>query len=131
DPDGPIPSSVSAFLVASDTPGLSIGRVHDKTGERLANNAEIFYRDVFVPEADRLGEEGAAMTNVAKLLRGSNAYAAACALGVARECYDRTVRFCRERVQGGRPIIEHENVAAYLADMYLDVDVSRTYIYRA
>jgi alkylation response protein AidB-like acyl-CoA dehydrogenase len=131
DPSGPIPSSVSAFLVASDTPGLAIGRVHDKTGERLANNAEVFYRAVFIPEGDRLGDEGAAMTNVAKLLRGSNAYAAACALGVARECYDRTVRFCRQRVQGGKPIVEHENIAAYLADMYLDVDVSRTYVYRA
>lgn len=131
DPHGPIASSVSAFLVGAGTPGLSTGRVHDKTGERLANNAEIFYRDVMVPEEDRLGAEGTGMANVAKLLRGSNAYAAACALGIARECYDRTVRWCRERVQGGKPIIQHENVASYLADMYLDVDVSRTYIYRA
>jgi alkylation response protein AidB-like acyl-CoA dehydrogenase len=131
DPDGPVNTSVSAFLVGTETEGLRIGRVHDKTGERLANNAEIFYSDVQVPIEDRLGEEGAALGNVARLLRGSNAYAAACALGVARECYERSVRFCRERVQGGRPIIEHENIGAYLADIYLDVDVARTYIYRA
>ncbi|HKG02036.1 MAG TPA: acyl-CoA dehydrogenase family protein [Conexibacter sp.] len=131
DPDGPLTSSVSLFLVGADNPGFSTGRVHDKTGERLANNAELLYRDAFVAEEDRLGEEGAAMVDVARLLRGSNTYAGACALGVARECYDRTMAFCRERVQGGKPIVEHENVGAYLADMYLNVDVARTYLWRA
>lgn len=130
-PDGPLTDSVTAFAVAGDTPGLSIGRVHDKIGERLANNAEIIYDDVFVPDEDLLGEEGTGLADVARLLRGSNAYAGACALGVARACYDRTVEWCRTRVQGGRPIIEHENVGAYLADMFLDVDVARTYLYRA
>jgi alkylation response protein AidB-like acyl-CoA dehydrogenase len=131
DADGPLATSVTAFLVAADTPGVSIGRVHDKCGERLANNAEIFYDDVFVADADVLGTVGTALRDVARLLRGSNMYAGACALGVARECYDRTVEWCRERVQGGKPIIEHENVAAYLADMYLNVDVSRVYLWRA
>lgn len=131
DPDGPLPTSVSLFLVGADAEGFSTGRVHDKIGERLANNAEIFYSDVFVPECDRLGQEGTALTDVARLLRGSNTYAGACALGIARECYDRTLAFCRDRVQGGRPIIEHENVGAYIADMYLNVDVARTYLWRA
>jgi alkylation response protein AidB-like acyl-CoA dehydrogenase len=131
DPDGPLASSVTAFLVAAETPGVSIGRVHDKCGERLANNSEIFYSDVFVPDADVLGTVGNGLRDVARLLRGSNMYAGACALGVARECYDRTVEWCRTRVQGGKPIIEHENVAAYLADMFLNVDVARTYVWRA
>lgn len=129
--DEPVTSSVTAFVVGAGTPGLRIGKVHDKTGERLANNSEIFYEDCFVPDADVLGPEGTALGEVARLLRGSNAYAAACALGVARECYDRSVQWCRERVQGGRPIIEHENIATYLADMYLNVDVARTYVWRA
>ena len=110
---------------------MSIGRVHDKCGERLANNAEIFYDGVFVADADVLGAVGTGLADVARLLRGSNMYAGACALGVARECYDRTVEWCRDRVQGGKPIIEHENVGAYLADMYLNVDVARVYLWRA
>ena len=131
DADGPLASSVTAFLVAADTPGVRIGRVHDKCGERIANNAEIFYDDVMVRDEDVLGTVGNGLSDVARLLRGSNMYAGACALGVARECYDRTVTWCHERVQGGKPIIEHENVASYLADMYLNVDVARTYLWRA
>lgn len=131
DMEGPLASSVTAFLVAGDSPGLTIGRVHDKCGERLANNAEIFYDSVFVADEDVLGTIGNGLVDVARLLRGSNMYAGACALGVARECYDRTVQWCRDRVQGGKPIIEHENVGAYLADMFLNVDVARTYLWRA
>jgi alkylation response protein AidB-like acyl-CoA dehydrogenase len=131
DADGPLVSSVTAFLVAADSPGLSIGRVHDKCGERLANNAEIYYDDVFVADEDVLGATGTGLVDVARLLRGSNMYAGACAMGVARECYDRTVQWCRDRVQGGKPIIEHANIGAYLADMFLNVDVARTYLWRA
>lgn len=131
DRDGLLTESVSAFAVPAGTPGLRIGAIHDKCGERLANNAEIFYEDVCVPLTARLGNEGAALRDVGRLLRASNAYAAACALGVARECFDRTLRWCRTRVQGGCPIIEHQAVRSMLADMYLDVDVPRTYIWRA
>ncbi|NUT96941.1 MAG: acyl-CoA/acyl-ACP dehydrogenase [Saccharothrix sp.] len=131
DREGPLTESVTAFVVPTDAEGLRIGKVHDKAGERIANNAEIFYEDVFVPDEDVLGEPGTALRSVGRLLRASNAYAASCALGIARECFDRTVRWCRERVQGGVPIIEHQAVGSYLADMYLNVDVSRTYIWRA
>lgn len=131
DADGPLTESVSAFAVTRDAPGLRIGAVHDKAGERLANNSEIFYENTKVPHTARLGEEGGALRDVGRLLRASNAYAAACATGVARECFDRTLAWCRTRVQGGCPIIEHQAVGQMLADMYLAVDVPRTYVWRA
>ncbi|WP_458691325.1 acyl-CoA dehydrogenase family protein [Nocardia tengchongensis] len=131
DREGPLTEAVTAFIVPADAEGFRIGRVHDKNGERIANNAEIFYENVFVSDADVLGETGVALRSVGRLLRHSNAYAASCALGVGRECFDRTLRWCRERVQGGVPIIQHQAVGSYLADMYLNIDVSRTYIWRA
>jgi alkylation response protein AidB-like acyl-CoA dehydrogenase len=129
DRDGPLTSSVTAFIVPFEK--VRIGNIHDKCGERTVNNAEIYYEDTFVPDEDRLGDVGTALGSVARLLRVSNAYAAACALGIARECFDRSLAWCRTRVQGGKPIIEHQAVGAYLADMYLNVDVARTYTWRA
>jgi alkylation response protein AidB-like acyl-CoA dehydrogenase len=131
DQDGPLTDSTTAFIIPSDAKGLRIGKVHDKSGERLANNAEIFYEDLFVPDEDVLGEPGTALRSVGRLLRASNAYAAACALGIARECFDRTLAWTRSRVQGGVPIIQHQAVGSYLADMYTNVDVTRTFIWRA
>jgi alkylation response protein AidB-like acyl-CoA dehydrogenase len=131
DAEGPLTDSVTSFIVPADAEGLRIGKVHDKSGERVANNAEIFYEDVFVPDEDVLGEPGTALRSVARLLRASNAYAASCALGIARECFDRSLDWCRNRVQGGKPIIEHQAVGSYLATMYTNVEVSRTLIWRA
>ncbi|MGH8993842.1 MAG: acyl-CoA dehydrogenase family protein [Acidimicrobiia bacterium] len=130
-PDLPVRAGVSAFIVPADRPQVSFGPVHDKIGERLANNAEIFYEDVFVPDGDLLGAENQALADVARLLRGSNAYAAACTLGVARAAFTRGLRYTRHRVQGGVPIIEHGDIAAALGEMYARLDMARTYVWRA
>ncbi|MGH9003135.1 MAG: acyl-CoA dehydrogenase family protein, partial [Acidimicrobiia bacterium] len=127
-PDLPVRAGVSAFIVPADRPQVSFGPVHDKIGERLANNAEIFYEDVFVPDGDLLGAENQALADVARLLRGSNAYAAACTLGVARAAFTRGLRYTRHRVQGGVPIIEHGDIAAALGEMYARLDMARTYV---
>ena len=130
-PDLPVRAGVSSFIVAADSPQVRFGPVHDKIGERLANNAEIFYEDVFVPEEDLLGQENQALADVARLLRGSNAYAAACTLGVARTAFTKGLRYARHRVQGGVPIVEHGDIAAQLGEMYARLDMARTYVFRA
>lgn len=130
-PDLPVRAGVSCFLVPGDSPQVRFGVVHDKMGERLANNSEIFYEDVFVPEQDLLGQENQALADVARLLRGSNAYAAACTLGVARTAFTRALRRTRSRVQGGVPIIEHGDIAAQLGEMYARLEMARTYVFRA
>lgn len=131
DAEGPLTSSVTAFLVPADARGLRIGAVHDKSGERLANNAELFLDDVRVPRDAVLGKVNEGMSGVAAYLRVSNAYAAACCLGIARECLERTVSWCSTRKQGGDRIINHQAVGSYLADMYMNVEVGRTYIRQA
>ena len=105
-PEAPVRSGVTMFIVPADSPQVRFGVVHDKLGERLANNSEIFYEDVFVPDEDLLGQENEGLADVARLLRGSNAYAAACTLGVARTAFSRALNYTASRVQGGRPVLE-------------------------
>lgn len=124
-------NGITGFILPAGTEGVRIGKVHDKCGERTANNSEIFYDNVFVPDADVLGAPDTARQDAISAMRAGNTYAAACALGIARECFDRTLSFCRSRIQGGKPIIEHQAVGSYLADMYVNVDASRTYVLRA
>lgn len=130
-PDVPPKDGCSAFIVAADHPGVRFGVIHDKLGERLANNSEIFYEDCFVPQADLLGEENAILGNVARLLRGSNAYAAVCTLGVARTALTRAILQARSRVQGGQVIINHSVIAAELGQLWASLETARTYAFRA
>jgi alkylation response protein AidB-like acyl-CoA dehydrogenase len=129
--DQPVRTGVSCFLVPADSPQVRFGIVHDKMGERLANNSEIFYENVFVPEEDLLGQENVILSDVARLLRGSNAYAAACTLGVARAALTRALRYTRSRVQGGRVLIEHDDIGTHLAQLYAELETARTYVFRA
>ena len=48
----------TCFLLTRDTPGFTIGAVHNKMGERLVNNAELIFRDCFVPDDHVLGRVG-------------------------------------------------------------------------
>lgn len=131
DPGQPVRSGVTMFIVPGDSPSVRYGVIHDKFGERLANNSEIFYEDVFVPDGDLLGRENEGLADVARLLRGSNAYAAACTLGVARTAFNRALDYTSRRVQGGKPVLEHDDIGVQFAEMYSQMEAARTYVFRA
>ncbi len=121
----------TCFLVERPTAGFSIGRVHDKMGERLANNAELLFEDCFVPDENVLGEVGRGFDVLARFFPASNAYAAASVLGVADAAYLRTVEWTSRRFQGGAYLIEHDSVAADLARMRMLIDAARAYLRQA
>lgn len=121
----------TCFLVAAGSPGFTMGRVHDKMGERLVNNAELFFDDCFVPDENVLGEVGRGFEVLARFFPASNAYAGASVLGVAEAAYRRALAWTRNRFQGGRYLIEHDAVAQRVARMRMLVDASRAYVQRA
>lgn len=121
----------TCFLIPRDTPGFTNGRVHNKMGERLANNAELIFRDCFVPDDQVLGEVGRASTLQAQFFPASNAYAAASVLGVAEEAYRRALEWTQTRVQGGKRLIEHDTIVVRLARMRMHLDACRTYVHSA
>ena len=121
----------TCFLVPRPSEGFSIGRVHDKMGERLANNAELLFEGCFVSDQNVLGEVGHGFDVLATFFPASNAYAAASVLGVADTAYRRSVDWTRSRFQGGSYLIEHDSVAADLARMLMLVDAARAYIHQA
>ena len=121
----------TAFLLRRDTPGFTTGHVHDKLGERLANNSELLFDDCFVPDEDVLGEVGGGFSVQSRFFPASNAYAAASILGVGQAAYERALAWSRSRVQGGRPLLSHDSVAVDLAAMRMELEAARTYIHRA
>ncbi|MDQ7850258.1 MAG: acyl-CoA dehydrogenase family protein [Armatimonadota bacterium] len=131
DPGKSLVEGSTCFLVPRDTPGFSIGRVHDKMGERLVNNAELIFRDCRLGDDHVLGEVGGGFDILVQFFPASNAYAAASVLGVAGAAYERTLRWARERVQGGRRLIDHDTTAQDLAEMRMLLDAARAYTYQA
>jgi alkylation response protein AidB-like acyl-CoA dehydrogenase len=127
----PLAEGSTCFLLERDRPGFSIGRVHDKMGERLANNAELVFQDCFLPDENVVGKVGEGFNVLAEFFPQSNAYAAATILGVAGALYEKAVNWAQLRVQGGKPLIQHDGIRAELAEMRMLIDASRSYIHRA
>ena len=106
----------SSFLVPRDTPGLQVARCNETMGGRFMNNGEIVFDDVRVPR-DHLLVLNNALGQAAIYFRPGKVLVAAKSLGIGIGAYEETVKFVHDRVQGGRPIIQHQAVAVRIAAM--------------
>lgn len=121
----------ATILVPSDTPGVKIGSIHDKLGERFAINCEVVYDDARVPRENMLGGFRKQVDVQSRYMRASNAYNAACALGVARAAYEAALEYAKTRVQGGKHIIEHQVIGEMLAQMHGEIEAARLLYWKA
>jgi alkylation response protein AidB-like acyl-CoA dehydrogenase len=113
-------------LVPLDLPGVSRGRPIDKLGQRALNQGEIFFDDVRVPaELMVVGKELYAGA-VEAVLTMANAAMGTIFVGVARAALEHALAYARERVQGGRPIFEHQSVKARLFRMFTRLEAARS-----
>ena len=133
DAKGMLSQSLTGFLVPADAPGFTVTEVWDKLGQRAVQNGTLKFDNVEIPDADRVGEVGKALPAVgAFLLRfGSNIQAGATVLGVAQRAYDVSLQYAFERVQGGKPIIEHDIQRLRLARMAMKIQAARSYLWFA
>ncbi|MEV5530415.1 acyl-CoA dehydrogenase family protein [Streptomyces prunicolor] len=110
-------SGVTAFLLRKGAEGMRFGEPMRKMGQRAIVCREIFFDEVFVPESDRLGDEGQGFRGLMRTFDISRIVLAAAATGAARAAYEYALNYARERKQFGKPIVEHQAVAFRLADM--------------
>jgi acyl-CoA dehydrogenase len=127
----PLREGGSVFIVPADTPGFRAGFFHEKSSQRLATNGTFHFENCRVPASHLLGGEGLMSRLRAEYMWGSKAEAAATVLGVGRAAYEYAMRYAKERVQGGKPIVQHQAVAMMLAQMAMKLDAARMQIWRA
>ncbi|MGF7123195.1 acyl-CoA dehydrogenase family protein [Rhodococcus sp. BE178] len=122
---------VTAFLLTKDTPGFTWGEPMKKMGQRAIVCRELFFDDVFVPEENRLGDEGQGFYGLMETFDISRIVLGAAAVGAARAAYEYALEYARTRKQFGKPIIEHQAVAFRLADMATRIEASRLMVHHA
>jgi len=116
DPQKKGASGVSAFIVARDLPGVSVGKPERKMGQQGAHICDVAFDDVRVPIEDRLGQEGEGFKIAMQVLdRGRITIAAIC-VGVAERLVADCVAYACERKQFGQAIANFQLVQAMIAD---------------
>ncbi len=129
DPSVPVHKGTTCFLVHGEQPGVKIGRVHNKMGYRLYPTAESFYENVRVHKDDILGKLNGGFETFATVFRGS-AELPANNTGIMRGIFNYCRDYAKQRIQGGKPIIEHQSVQSLLAKMLMDIEVAEQFMWR-
>jgi len=125
----PLNQCHSIFLLKSDTPGLSVGKFHNKLGRRTILSAEVYFDDMRVPARYLVREEGGA-ARYEGLAAFQTFLIPATILGTHRACYDAVVEYGRLRIQGGKPIIRHQLVASQVSEMRVRMEAARALLYK-
>ena len=112
-------------LIPLNLTGVTRGKPLDKMGQRALNQGEIFFEDVRIPKPYMLVEPGGYPYIIDTVLATANAFMGAAFTGVARAAFEEALAYTRKRVQGGKPICEHQAVQLKLFDMFTKVEAAR------
>jgi alkylation response protein AidB-like acyl-CoA dehydrogenase len=122
---------VSAFVVEPTWEGYTVGKEEKKMGLRSSNTAEIVFRDLEVPAANLLGEEGKGLGYALGALEHGRLGIAAQALGIAGACLDLAIDWARERQAFGHPIADFQGIRFLLVDLAAQIEAARALTHAA
>jgi alkylation response protein AidB-like acyl-CoA dehydrogenase len=123
-------AGISAFLVEAETLGFAVARVEPKMGIRGSTTGELVFDGARVPAGNLLGAEGEGFKLAMRILDRSRPGVGAQGLGIAQGATDYALEYAKSRETMGKPIAEHQLVAAKLAEMETRCELARGLLYR-
>jgi hypothetical protein len=121
---------ITAFLVETGTPGFRISRSIEKMGLRTSPMGELILEDCFVPEANRVGPEGAGARIFGNSMEWERACILASNLGTMERQLEESIQYARDRSQYGQPIGKYQSVANRIVDMKIRLETARMLLYK-
>ncbi|MEX0873096.1 MAG: acyl-CoA dehydrogenase, partial [Aquisalimonadaceae bacterium] len=122
---------VSALLVEADTPGLKLGKLDKKMGQKGCDTCDVIFEDCWVPASSLIGGptfEGKGFKTAMKVLDRGRLHLSSGCVGLAERLIDEALSYALERKQFGQPIAEFQLVQAMLAEMRTGAYAGRTMV---
>jgi alkylation response protein AidB-like acyl-CoA dehydrogenase len=116
---------ISAFIFDKSMKGFRSDKKENKVGMRASETASVVFEDCYVPDENRLGNEGEGFMQAMQVLDGGRISIAALSVGIAQGAYEAAIKYAKERQQFGRPISEFQAIQFKLADMATQIECSR------
>ncbi len=118
--------AISAFIVEKGTPGLSLGKIDRKMGQKGAHTCDVIFENCRVPAGNLIGgKEGVGFKTAMKVLDKGRLHISAVCVGAAERMLDDALRYAMDRQQFGKPISEFQLVQAMLADCRTEIYAAR------
>jgi alkylation response protein AidB-like acyl-CoA dehydrogenase len=125
------PKGISCIAVEKGTPGLSFGAQEKKLGWKSQPTAMVMFENCRVPVANLIGKEGDGFKIAMAGLDGGRLNIAACSIGGAQFCLDRTIEYMRERKQFGSKLADFQALRFRIADYATELEAARLMVRRA
>ena len=122
---------ITAFIVDTDAPGLSIGSVFDTLGHQGSRISEVVLEDCRVPAEALVGEEGQGFDYAKRTLAEGRTTLAARCVGAGQKALELALAYAEERHTFGKPLVEHQSIAFRLAQMSARIEAARLLVYRS
>jgi alkylation response protein AidB-like acyl-CoA dehydrogenase len=120
---------LTLFVVEKGTPGFHVGRKLKKLGMNSSDTAELFFENVRIPDANRLGDIGQGFYNIMWELQGERLIGAAGAVAGAERSLELAMKYASEREAFGRKIGKFQVLRHKLAQMATEVEAARAMVY--
>lgn len=115
-------AGISAFLVEANTPGISLGKIDRKMGQKGSHTCDVIFENCRIPASALIGGvEGIGFKTAMKVLDKGRLHIAAYSVGVAERILDDALRYAVERKQFGQPIANFQLIQAMLADSKAEI----------
>ena len=125
------PHGISTLIVPKDTQGLSFGAQEKKMGWNAQPTSMVYFENVHVPVANRIGAEGDGFKFAMAGLDGGRVNIAACSLGAAQSALDKALAYIHERHAFGKQLAEFQALQFKIADMETELQAARIFLYQA
>ncbi len=120
----------TAFIVDKSSPGITFSGHYELMGLDGADTCDVFFKDVRVPKANILGEQGKGFKILLRWIAGERIQQAAALVGGAQGALEEAAKYSKERVVSGFPLGFMQGFTWMLAEMKTKVDASRLMVYR-
>ncbi len=128
DPDAPL-ETMATFLIPSSSEGFSVGRVERKCGQKASQTAELFFKDVFVPDENMWEPPGRGLRHTREILSITRGYIGMAGVGLARGALERCLVYAAGKKVGDHRLIDEDWVRFMIADTIQEMTSVRNACY--
>jgi hypothetical protein len=130
DPEKGYYGGTSVFLVEKGADGFKPGQKFEKMGLRTSPIGEVVLDNVWVPDSQLVGGEGAGTNIFTQSMEWERVCIGAKHCGTMQRLMEKAIAYAKERTAFGQPIGKYEAVSHKIADMKIRLDAARLITYK-
>jgi alkylation response protein AidB-like acyl-CoA dehydrogenase len=121
---------ITAFIVDKTMPGFTTSDIRDKVGMRTTPMGNLYLKDCFVPEENRLGKEGSGLSLFSSAMESERGYIFASQIGRLEKQLELSIAYANSRKSFGQSIGKNQSISNRIANMRLRLETSKMHLYK-